>query len=45
MALKRIFMDETIFTIRVTPLGPNMCILEYLVKGEVKAFVEEKRNW
>lgn len=31
--------------IRVTPIGPNMCILEDLVKGEVETFVEEKRSW
>lgn len=45
MALKRIFLDEGIFTIRVTFMGPNLCILEELVKGEVEIFVEERRSW
>lgn len=45
MTLKKIFLDEGIFIIRVTPLGLDMCILEDLVKGEVEIFVEERRSW
>lgn len=43
--LKKIFMEEGMFTIRVTALGPNLCLLEDLVLGEVETFIEERRNW
>lgn len=35
MDLKQLFHEEGLFSIRVTLLGPNLCILEDLVCGEV----------
>ncbi|XP_058732712.1 uncharacterized protein LOC131604256 [Vicia villosa] len=43
--LKSLFLEEGIFTIRITRLGPNLCILEDLVEGEVELFMEEKKSW
>lgn len=43
--LKKIFMEEGFFSIRVTSLGPNLFIMEDLVEGEVEVFIEEKREW
>lgn len=43
--LKNIFLDEGLFTIKVTSLGPNISILEDLVLGEVDNFVEERKCW
>lgn len=43
--LKGIFLEEGLFYIRVTMLGPNMCILEDLVLGEVEAFLVERKEW
>lgn len=31
--MKQLFHEEGIFTIRVTPMGANLCLLEDLVKG------------
>lgn len=45
LILKKIFLDEGIFSIRVTSLGPNLCILKDLVTREVESFVEERRSW
>lgn len=39
--LKNMFLEEGIFIIKVTLLGPNLCILEDLVYGEVELFIEE----
>ncbi|XP_058777078.1 uncharacterized protein LOC131651429 [Vicia villosa] len=45
LEMKKIFLEEGIFTIRVTMLGPNLCVLEDLVFGEVEIFIEERRKW
>lgn len=42
--IKSIFVEEGILSIKVT-LGPNMCLLEDLVLGEVELFLEERRSW
>lgn len=33
------------FSIRVTPLGPNLRVLEDLVGDDVEEFLKERRNW
>lgn len=38
-------MEEGLFSIRVTPLGPNLCLLEDLIEGEVEVLVEERKSW
>ncbi|XP_058750760.1 uncharacterized protein LOC131623755 [Vicia villosa] len=43
--LKKLFLEEGIFSIRVTSLGPNLCLLEDLIGGEVDMFIEERRLW
>lgn len=43
-SLKKLFLQEGIFIIRVTILGPNLCLLEDLVHGEVEIFIEERRE-
>lgn len=45
VGLKQLFMEEGIFSIRVTPLCPNLCRLEDLVYGETELFIEERRAW
>lgn len=45
MDLKHHFHEEGLFSIRVTILGPNLCILEDLVSGEVESFIEDRRGW
>lgn len=42
--LKKIFMEDGVFSIRVTMLGLNLCLLEELVGGEVESFIEERRG-
>lgn len=44
-AMKNLFLQEGIFTIRVTILGPNLCLLEDLVYGVVEIFIKERREW
>lgn len=39
------FIEEGIFSIRVTPLGPNICLLEDLIGEDVGVFLEERRLW
>lgn len=43
--LKKVFLEEGISYIRVTYLGPNLCILEDLVGGKVELFIKERRSW
>lgn len=43
--LKNLFIEEGIFIIRVTLLGPNLCLLEDLIHGEVDIFIEERKDW
>lgn len=43
--LKKIFMEEELFSIRVTLLGPNLCLLEDLVGSEIETFLEEMKGW
>lgn len=43
--LKKIFMEEEIFSTRVTNLGPNLCLLEDLIESEVENFINEKKSW
>lgn len=43
--LKKIFHDEGVFTIRVTPLGANMCLLEDFMEGDLNSFIEKRREW
>lgn len=43
--IKRIFHEEGIFSIRVTTIGENMCLLEYLIDGEVEKNLEERKEW
>src|SRR3954470_16792978 len=43
--MKKLFIEEGIFTIRVMPLGPNLFLLEDLIFGEVELFIEERRQW
>lgn len=43
--IKGIFMEEGLFSIRVTMMGPNMCLLEDLVIGEAEAFLAECKEW
>lgn len=43
--IKSIFIEEGLFTIRVTMLGPKMCLLEDLVLGEVEAFLMDRNEW
>lgn len=42
--LKKVFLEKGIFTIRVTILGHNICLLEDLVFGEVEILIEEHRE-
>lgn len=39
--MKKVFHDECIFTIRITHLGPSLCLLDDLIEGEVSCFIEE----
>lgn len=43
MDLKKIFLEEGIFSIRVTMLEPNLFLLKDLVDGEVEVLIEERR--
>ncbi|XP_058783228.1 uncharacterized protein LOC131657894 [Vicia villosa] len=43
--IKKLFLEEGIFSIRVTVLGPNLYLLEDLIEGEVELFVEERKSW
>lgn len=43
--IKKKFLEEGIFTIRVTLLGPNLCLLEDLEGNDVEVFIEEKKIW
>lgn len=43
--MKKIFIKEGIFSIRVTPMGPNLCLLEDLIHGGVEMFIEERKEW
>lgn len=43
--IKKNFLQEGIFTIRVTMLGPNLFLLEDLIFGEVGIFIDERRKW
>ncbi|XP_058734175.1 uncharacterized protein LOC131605900 [Vicia villosa] len=43
--IKKIFHEEGIFNIRVTSLGPNFCLMEDLVGGDVETFIEERKSW
>ncbi|XP_058775246.1 uncharacterized protein LOC131649501 [Vicia villosa] len=45
LKIKQIFYEEGLFSIRITLLGPNLCLLEDLVCGEVEALIEERRGW
>ncbi|XP_058733331.1 uncharacterized protein LOC131604934 [Vicia villosa] len=45
LKIKQIFYEEGLFSIRITLLGPNLCVLEDLVCGEVEALIEERRGW
>src|SRR4051812_33977004 len=42
---KKLFQEEGMFNIRVTSLGPNFCLLEDLIGGDVECFVEERKYW
>lgn len=43
--LKRKFFEEGLFSIRVTVLGPNICLLEDLVGEDLEAMLQERRVW
>lgn len=45
MNLKNFFHEEGLFGIRLTFLGPNLCILEDLVSGEVEDFIADMKQW
>lgn len=42
--MKKIFHEEGIFSVRVTPLGASTCLLEDLIDGEVASFIEDRRE-
>lgn len=39
--MQELFQGEGYLSVKVTPLGANLCLLEDLVEGEIEAFVEE----
>lgn len=39
------FHSEGYFRVKVTPLGANLCLLEEQEEGEIKALVEEAKEW
>ncbi|XP_058783790.1 uncharacterized protein LOC131658522 [Vicia villosa] len=43
--IKRLFLEEDIFSIRVTYLGPNLCLLEDLIEGEIEEFIKVRKEW
>lgn len=43
--IKKFFLEEEIFTIRVTPTGPKLCLLEDLEGDDVEAFLVERKLW
>lgn len=43
--IQETFYMEGYFTIKVTPLGTNPCLLEDGRKGELKALVNEAHEW
>ncbi|XP_058755922.1 uncharacterized protein LOC131629137 [Vicia villosa] len=43
--IKKAFHEEGIFSIMVTALGANMCVLEDLIEGEAERFIEERKVW
>lgn len=43
--LKNVYHNEGLFTIRVTPMGDNLCLLEDLIEGEVTTFLRECKDW
>ncbi|CAK8570608.1 unnamed protein product [Lathyrus sativus] len=39
------FHTEGYFTIKVTPLGANLCLLEEMEEGELKIIMDEAQDW
>lgn len=39
------FEVEGYFSIKVTPLGANLCLLEDLEEGAIKDLIKEGRSW
>lgn len=43
--MQEIFNINGYFSIQVTPLGENLCLLEDRTKEEIKALVEDGKAW
>lgn len=43
--VNRSLIEEGIFTIKATPLGPNLCLLEESGKGDLDALLKEGVEW
>ncbi|XP_058741575.1 uncharacterized protein LOC131613953 [Vicia villosa] len=43
--IQEAFHSEGYFRVKATPLGANLCLLEEQEEGEIKALVEEAKDW
>lgn len=43
--IKRKFLEESLFSIKVTILGPNICLLEDLVGEDMESMLLERKDW
>lgn len=43
--VSQILIEEGIFTVVATPLGPNLCMLEETVEGDLEALLKEGTEW
>lgn len=43
--IKSRYLEEGLFSIRVTIMGPNLCLLEDLVGNDVASLVSERKEW
>ncbi|KAI5411580.1 hypothetical protein KIW84_056589 [Lathyrus oleraceus] len=43
--MQDIFHSEGYFSVKVTPLDTNLCMLEKLEDGDIKALIEEASSW
>ncbi|KAI5416291.1 hypothetical protein KIW84_041368 [Lathyrus oleraceus] len=43
--MQEMFHFEGYFSVKVTPMGANLCLLEDLVDGEMKSLIEGGRYW
>lgn len=38
-------IEEGIFSIVATPLGPNLCLLEDTIEGDLEVLLKDARDW